>query len=173
MTRLMIRTRPSRNLHHTHWGFREPIFQDFNRLLAEMVQAVETKQSGAASPEGEVLLRPRLDITETASEWSLTAELPGVPTASIQATVRDDILEISGAPTVPTEENDAAQRLNERRPGRFFRQLKLPVDELDIHQATAVHHHGLLTLTIPRRVEAPPAEVSIPVTTGSTNNNNA
>ena len=166
MAHLMIRTRPSRNVHQTHWGFRQPLFRDFNRLFTEMVNAVEIEENGTASPEGEVLLRPRLDITETDTVWSLTAEVPGVPTEAMSVTIRDDILEISGAPVAHDGETAASHHLSERRPGRFFRKLKLPKDVLDTKLSSAIHHNGLLTLTIPKRVKLPDDILSIPVTQG-------
>ncbi|MEQ1760882.1 MAG: Hsp20/alpha crystallin family protein [Vicinamibacterales bacterium] len=94
---------------------------------------------------------PPVDLHETADEYVLTAELPGLARENLQIQMRDSRLTISG---VRHERPPSCERYHrvERGHGSFSRtfQLPLPVDSTRI---TAELNDGVLTVVCPKAVE--------------------
>lgn len=99
------------------------------------------------------VLQPQLDIFETADEYRLSVELPGVDRDSIDLSVDEDALVIRARKE--REFRDEDEKSNqyhriERRFGHFERMLTLPVDA-DSDNINAELRNGVLEVTIPRR----------------------
>ena len=93
--------------------------------------------------------RPRIDITESETEVTATAELPGVDKKDIEINVHDDVLEIKGQTSKETERKNQSYYLNERYYGSFERRIGLPA-EVDSERTTAKFENGILTIVMPK-----------------------
>lgn len=94
---------------------------------------------------------PPVDLHETAAEYVLTAELPGLRREDLQIQVRESILTIAGTRRETSGACEQYHRV-ERGHGSFSRsfQLSLPVDASRI---TAELQDGVLTVVCPKAEE--------------------
>ena len=95
---------------------------------------------------------PLVDIYETASEFVLTAEVPGIPRDRIEIKAEETRIVIRGERTAGPGATDAAceqYHRVERGHGRFSRAFTLP-EIIDVEGVTADLREGLLTITIPK-----------------------
>jgi HSP20 family protein len=102
----------------------------------------------APGPAGWV---PPIDVRETADEYVITAELPGLRRDDIHIQVTDGRLQISGERRERGLPCEQYHRI-ERGHGSFSRtfQLPLPVDE---DRVTAELRDGVLTVVCPKAAE--------------------
>jgi len=96
---------------------------------------------------------PKLDISETETEYKVTAELPGMDEKDIQIRLEKDTLVLSGEKKAETEEKEKTYHRIERSYGSFERVI--PFDTpLDEEKVSAVFKNGVLTVTLPKSTEA-------------------
>ncbi len=94
---------------------------------------------------------PPVDLYETAAEFVLTAELPGLSRDQIDIHAEDSRIVIRGARGAePAREIPCEQYHRiERGHGRFSRAFSLP-EPIDVERVTADLKDGVLTVTIPK-----------------------
>jgi HSP20 family protein len=84
---------------------------------------------------------PVVDVNESASDVTLTVELPGIDPSAVDITFENDILTLKGQKTSTRKEGDTETRyhLVERTFGSFARSFRLPkgLDESKIEIKTA------------------------------------
>lgn len=96
---------------------------------------------------------PRLDISETETEFKVNAELPGMDEKDIQIRLEKDTLVLSGEKKSETEEKEKTYHRVERSYGSFERVI--PFDtRLDEDKVSAVFKNGVLTITLPKAGDA-------------------
>lgn len=102
---------------------------------------------------------PPVDLHETASEYVLTAELPGIAQSDIEVHVRDMRLTIAGT---RKEQSGGCERYHrvERGHGSFSRTFHLP-HPVDATLITAELRDGVLTVTCPKTDEAAARRIDI------------
>ncbi|SNX53922.1 Hsp20/alpha crystallin family protein [Thermoanaerobacterium sp. RBIITD] len=96
-----------------------------------------------------MFVRPKIDITESDTEVTATAELPGVDKKDIEINVHDNVLEIKGQTSKVAEKKNQNYYLNERYYGSFERRVGLP-SEVDSERTTAKFENGILTIVMPK-----------------------
>ncbi|MDR2669869.1 MAG: Hsp20/alpha crystallin family protein [Desulfovibrio sp.] len=100
--------------------------------------------------------RPVLDIRREEKQYVVNVEVPGVDENDIKVEVNDNELTISGEKRdeykSSDEGTDASGLYTERVYGTFTRALSLPED-VDVEGITADHKNGVLTITLPRKVQ--------------------
>ena len=106
---------------------------------------------------------PPMDIEETDDAVVVRASIPGYQPNEIQVTTVDGDLIIQGAhddgsQTEPSEGNRLHVR--ERRGGRFYRRVPLPV-RTTAAGAGARYEHGVLTVRVPKAEEARTATIAV------------
>jgi len=94
---------------------------------------------------------PPVDLYETAADFVLTAELPGLSRDQIEIHAEDNRIVIRGARgTEPAREISCEQYHRiERGHGRFSRAFALP-EPIDVDRVIADLKDGVLTVTIPK-----------------------
>ena len=104
-------------------------------------------------PDQDIDWFPAVDVTETAEEYVLEVDLPGLKPEEVQVSVDNDALSISGDRVPPCH---GGRKLRVERPsGAFVRRLPLPQDACgEIH---AILGNGLLELHVPRNHLQPEA----------------
>lgn len=102
----------------------------------------------APAPSGWI---PPIDVHETADEYVITAELPGLDREDVEIQVHDGRLQLSGQRRerdVPCEQYHRVERGH----GSFSRTLELP-HPVDEERVTADLRDGVLTIVCPKAAE--------------------
>ncbi len=94
---------------------------------------------------------PPVDLYETANEYVLTAELPGLRREQIDIHAEERRIIIRGARGAEPARDIACEQFHrvERGHGRFSRAFALP-ESIDVSGITADLKDGILTITIPK-----------------------
>ena len=103
----------------------------------------------APAPSGWI---PPIDVHETAEEYVITAELPGLGRADVEIHVHDGRVQISGQRRerdVPCEQYHRVERGH----GAFSRTFELPLP-VAADLVTADLHDGVLTVVCPKTKDA-------------------
>lgn len=106
--------------------------------------------------------QPRLDVAETATEFRVAAELPGIEDKDVEVSLEDGVLTIQGERHAEEIEDGTHLHRRESHRGRFSRSLKLPV-EVDGEAVKAVYKSGVLQVTLPKAPEAQPRTIPVHV----------
>lgn len=131
-----------------------------DRLFFDSVRGV----SPAAEVEAQTLA---VDVYETETGYSISANVPGVQPDDIQIRVVDNILTIVAELPQTTQPTEGARaQLLERPSGRFSRRIRLP-QPVDFDHADAAYDRGVLSLTLPKRSEAQPKIITVKSVTTS------
>jgi HSP20 family protein len=105
-------------------------------------------------------LLPSMDVSETAKEIEITAELPGLEEKDVQLNFADNLLTIRGEKKSQREEKDKDYRLVERSYGSFERTIELPGGvNPDSIQATI--SKGVLKVVVPKPAPAQTKKIEV------------
>jgi HSP20 family protein len=107
---------------------------------------------------------PAVDVADTATSYEITAELPGLDERNVEVKLSDGTLTIRGEKKEEKEEKKRDYYLSERHYGSFQRSLSVP-DGVDAEKIEATFKNGVLTVTLPKTVEAQKKEKKIEVKT--------
>lgn len=147
----MANTLMRRPLRSSLWEPTE-VFGDMDRMLAGFFRPI--------SGTGNDVWTPALDVRETADEFIIDAELPGLTKKDVDITFEDGVLTLSGERRMEEQTEDKGYRRVERRYGSFSRALTLP-REIDADNVTAAFQDGLLTVRVPKKETAKPRSIKI------------
>jgi HSP20 family protein len=97
---------------------------------------------------------PPVDLFETAREFVLTAELPGLSRDQIDIHVEEFRVAVRGARTGVPGGDLSSERFHrvERGHGRFSRAFSLP-EPIDVERVRADLKDGVLTVTLPKATD--------------------
>jgi len=116
-------------------------------------------RSNALHPEA-VPFTPEIDVEETAEEFVLRADLPGVPQKDVKVSLMGDTLTIRGERKEEKSEKSGTLLRVERHSGRFERSFTLGAAvRSDGVQAT--YRDGVLEIHVPKAEQARPREIPI------------
>jgi len=105
---------------------------------------------------------PPVDISETAAEYLIKAEIPEVKKEDVKVTLEHGVLTIQGMRRRETEEKGKKYHRVERSYGSFVRSFSLP-DFVDDAKVQAVVKDGILTLHLPKSEQAKPKAIEVKV----------
>ena len=105
---------------------------------------------------------PAVDIAETDKAYEITAELAGMDEKNIEVKFADGVLTIRGEKKDEKEEKKKDYYLSERRYGSFQRSFAVP-DGVDTDKIEAHFKNGVLTVTLPKTVQAQKSEKKIAI----------
>ncbi len=133
-----------------HWNPWRELDDIFNRVAGA---------PGEPLARGEWL--PAVDITETAKDYRIDLEIPAVPAANVDVSVKDGVLTVSGERHAEqvSEEQGKRHRV-ERRWGKFSRSFRLP-ENADAESIEANVRDGVLYLVIPKQDNAQPRRIEV------------
>jgi HSP20 family protein len=95
---------------------------------------------------------PRVDVSETDKEITVSAELPGMDEKDISLEMDDASVTVRGEKKEETEEKGKSWYRREQTYGSFHRVVPLPTTVVG-EKAKAKFKKGVLTITIPKREE--------------------
>lgn len=96
---------------------------------------------------------PVVDVVESEKAYEVTAELPGIDEKNIEVKVANGILTMKGEKQEEKEEKKKDYYLQERHYGSFERSFEIP-EGVDPDKIEATFKKGVLTVTLPKKVEA-------------------
>ena len=105
---------------------------------------------------------PAVDVRESDNDFSVTAELPGLAKDTVDITIENGVLSLSGEKKEEREEGvaDSGRYVLERRYGRFQRSFSLPRG-VEADNVSAKFSDGILTVTLPKSATAKPRQIKI------------
>ena len=136
------------------WGVMPRLQEEINRLFGN---ARENDSSSATAN-----WIPLVDIHEYADRFELYVDLPGVDPSTVDLTLDNGILTLSGtrSPSSRKDGEEPQGRRIERGHGQFHRRFVLP-DTVDSEKVNATGSHGVLTVTIPKQEKSLPRRIQI------------
>ena len=105
----------------------------------------------ASVEEGE--WTPFVDVSESAKEVIVRAEIPGIDPKAIDVSVQGDILTLRGERKKEHEEKGEDFHRIERSYGAFSRSIRLPT-EVDAAKVKASYKDGVLKVNLPKTKES-------------------
>lgn len=105
---------------------------------------------------------PAVDIYEKDGNIVLKAELPGIEPKDVDVRVENNILTLKGERRADQEVQQESYQRVERSYGAFTRSFTLP-SVVDTDKIKAEFKDGVLRLTLPKKEEAKPKQISISV----------
>ncbi len=103
----------------------------------------------------------RTDVIDTGDAYKLDAELPGFKKEDISIDVENDCLTISVERKVEDEDKRPNYVKRERVYGSFSRSFD--VSGINVEGIEAAYKDGILTLTMPKKVEQKPARCKLEI----------
>ena len=127
-----------------------PVFslhREVNRLFDDMFRSFDSLGSLPAFSGG----WPKVEISETAGDIKVTAEIPGIEEKDLEILLDDDVLTLRGEKRAESE--DKERRFSERYYGRFERRIPLGY-EVEPDKIDARFKNGVLTVVLPKSERA-------------------
>lgn len=103
-----------------------------------------------------------VDVGETDKAYEVTAELPGMDEKNIEVKLANGCLTIKAEKQEDKEEKNRDYYVRERSFGSFLRTFQIP-DGVDQDKIDASYKNGVLTVALPKSVEAQKAEKKITI----------
>jgi HSP20 family protein len=137
-------------------------FNTLRRLQDEMNRAFGSAltQSDDATAGAVSHWIPAVDIHEEPERYVITADVPGVDPATIDITMENGVLAISGERRLESNGERAGLRRQERVYGAFHRRFTLP-DTADAERVAARTAHGVLEVSIPKKAQVQPKKIRV------------
>ncbi|MEK7726030.1 MAG: Hsp20/alpha crystallin family protein [Nitrospirota bacterium] len=139
--------------------FRE--LEEMSDRLNRMVARPATKTNGKEALTVADWM-PTVDISETAGEYVIQAELPEVKKDDVKVTLEEGVLTIQGQRRQEKDEKTTKYHRIERSYGTFIRSFSLP-DQVNESGVKAEFKDGVLNLHIPKSEKAKPRAIEVKV----------
>jgi HSP20 family protein len=105
---------------------------------------------------------PSLDVSETDTEITVRAEVPGIDPKDLEVSVSGNVLTLAGEKKESTERKGENYYQAERRFGSFRRTIQLPT-EVNCEKISAEHRNGILMIRLPKVASAAPKRIPVTV----------
>ena len=128
------------------WNPTRSLMTDFDRIFNSMFTHDSPRLSLAQSS------MPAVDVTETETEFLLSADMPGLDKKDVSIDIHDGVITIKGESAIDNEKSTDDYRIRERQLGSFNRSFRLP-DNVNEEKVAAKFKNGVLTVTLPKTKE--------------------
>src|SRR5262245_49056883 len=105
---------------------------------------------------------PAVDISESAEEFLISADLPGLSKDDVKISYEDGVLTIRGEKKQEKETKEKNYHRVERSYGMFERSFRLP-SRIEVKAIEAKFNDGVLNLRLPKAEDAKPKEIPIKI----------
>ena len=103
-----------------------------------------------------------VDVEETAEEFVIKVDLPGVSQKDVKVSLMADTLTIRGERKIENSKKNGSVHRSERAYGRFERSFTLGTPVRN-DQVKATYHDGVLEVRVPKAEEARTREIEVQV----------
>ncbi|MDF2439029.1 MAG: hypothetical protein JWN98_13 [Abditibacteriota bacterium] len=136
-----------------------PFARDLMALREQMSRLLEEGSAGEGTPH---LWAPSVDVSETAQEIILQAELPGMKKDDIDIQLTGDTLTLRGERKLQSAQRGEHFHRIERQYGAWQRtfQIETPIDA---SRVAASYDQGVLTVRLPKQDAIQPRQIAIQV----------
>jgi HSP20 family protein len=136
-------------------------FEEFSTDLERMFDSLLGRTVGTAlrASAGEKF-SPHLDIVESANDYVVSVDLPGVKPEDVKVEMEDGRLTISGKRETHAEDKTKNMHRVERSKGSFQRMITVP-REVNTDKIDARYENGVLHVTLPKVAEKQPRKIEI------------
>jgi len=131
------------------WNPTRSLITDFDRIFDSMFTHDSPRLSLAQS------CMPAVDVTETETEFLLSADMPGLDKKDVSIDIHDGVITIKGESAIDNEKSTDDYRIRERQLGSFNRSFRLP-DNVNEVKVAAKFKNGVLMITLPKAKEVLP-----------------
>ena len=131
------------------WNPTRSLITDFDRIFDRMFTHDSPRLSSAQS------CMPAVDVTETETEFLLSADMPGLDKKDVSIDIHDGVITIKGESAIDNEKSTDDYRIRERQLGSFNRSFRLP-DNVNEVKVAAKFKNGVLKITLPKAKEVLP-----------------
>lgn len=139
----------------------EALRREIDRAVQERAGGRSPGRGGPAFLPGRGARQyPLVNISEDAQNFYVEALAPGADPKSLDLSVAQGTLTISGEKSGLTQVAAEAYHRNERAAGRFVRTISLTAD-VDASKVSAEYKHGLLVVALPKSEEAKPRQITV------------
>lgn len=126
----------------------------FQRMQREMERMVDSAGGGSRDINGQRMVGPEVNISESDEAFHLEFDLPGVKKEDLDLTFEKGRLILRGERRSEKEEKGQRFRRVEKRYGAFERSINLP-ENIDSENIQAQFENGVLELTIAKDIKGP------------------
>lgn len=144
-----------------------PLFslqRDVNRLFDDFFRGFDLRPLRTADEKWGGF-SPKMDLEETEKEYRITAELPGMEEKDVEVLLTGNAITLKGEKKEEKEEKGKSFYHMERSYGSFQRTVPLP-EGIDLKKVDADFKNGVLTVKLPKTVEAKIKSKKVPVKSG-------
>jgi HSP20 family protein len=135
------------------------LHEQMDRLFERFVRNPLTAGSDLTSEE-DLMLGPRIDLAESDSDITITAELPGLEPKDVEISVTGNMMTIRGEKKQEKKQKDRNYYYVERQFGSFQRSIRLP-SSVDPDKIEAVARNGTLTITLAKQPGSQPKRIPV------------
>ena len=135
------------------WNVSSQLQGEINRIFSNATEGASSSATADWSP--------LVDINEYSDRFEWFIDLPGVDPKSVEITLGNDVLTLSGERSIPRRAGEQYQVLrqrSERSHGRCHRRFILP-ETVDTDRVTAKGRDGVLELTTAKQAKAQPRRI--------------
>lgn len=145
----------------TKWSLL-PTISSFQNEMNRMLDRFFDGDSVSRSRADAGVWLPPIDVSETADKIVIKAEIPGIDPKEINISIEDNILLIKGEKKEEKEDKGKNYYRMERSYGGFSRAIALP-PSVDIDKVTAECTNGVLEISVQKKEEVKPKQISVKV----------
>jgi HSP20 family protein len=137
---------------------RTPAGSSFDRLFNSAVEDYLAPQKSKAT---NTTTAPRINVTESEKNYVVEAEIPGVTKENVKISVDGNHVTLEAEVKRETEKKEGETIVfSERSSQKFVRSFTLAT-EVDNESSIAKLEHGVLTLTLPKKVALQPKHIQV------------
>ena len=156
----LIRWKPVREVNL--WSPVNDLTNELFTMQREIDHMFDRFRGGSVENNANLPWSPVVDIAEEKDQYIVRAELPGVDKNDVKITVENNLLSIRGEKKIEAEKEGKNYHRVERSYGSFFRSFTLP-STVESNKIEATYSDGVLSLSIPKAVEAKPKEIEVKI----------
>lgn len=141
----------------TKWSYLPTISSlqnEMNRMMDRIFREGNLTETG--------MWLPPIDLSETNDKITVKAEIPGIDPKDIDISIQENTLFLKGEKREEKEEKGKNYYRVERQYGSFSRSVVLPAT-VDTDKITAECKNGVLEITLQKKEEVKPKQISIKV----------
>lgn len=138
-------------------------FYELDRLHNELNNLFDWSFGGEPIQSASLLetgWAPSIDVYDSKENVMVKADVPGMKKEELDVAIQNNTLIIKGEKKQDAEQKEKDYVRTERFYGSFCRAITLPSD-VDSAKAQAEYNNGTLTLTLPKKEEAKPKQISV------------